>query len=142
MGDGNPGRTLPKVVVLDDNQSTLTLAKGRLETRGMDVTPILVDGSESLEKIADRIVCANPELVLSDLEMGSYSGLQVRDAMAQIDKDLPFVINSTTPQKVPDAARVITGKFGNLNAAYDKQDTGLFNDIAKFLNAKTPERSL
>lgn len=142
MGYGDLGSTLPKVVVLDDNQSALTLAKGMLEAKGMLVTTILVDGSQTLDQIADRIVCENPKLVLSDLEMGSYSGLQVRDAIEQINKDLPFVIHSTEPQKVPDAARLIKGDFGNLNAAYSKQDKSRFDDIAKFLNAKTPERSL
>lgn len=133
----------PKIVVLDDQGSALTLSKAILEKKGVSVATIQVDGSQSLDQLTAKILEQNPDLVLTDLEMGAVTGLDVRDALQRAKPELAVVIHSTTPDKVPNhSAIAASNAFGRLKTAYSKQDAQRFTDITAYLNPSVPERAI
>lgn len=68
----NQARSLPRVLVVDDNRDNIAIMRDFLSVRGYSVT-VAYDGNEALQKFAE----INPGIVLLDVMMPGKSGWEV-----------------------------------------------------------------
>jgi class 3 adenylate cyclase len=75
----------PRILLVDDNEANLDIAKMRLENHGYDVVTA-VDGEDALEKVRE----ARPDLLLLDIMMPKLDGIEVTRRL-KTDVSLPFM---------------------------------------------------
>jgi adenylate cyclase len=92
----------PRILVVDDNESNLDIAKTRLESQGYDVVTA-VDGETALNRVRD----AAPELILLDIMMPKLDGIEVT-RLLKSDRTLPFIPIILVTAKA-DAKDVVAG---------------------------------
>jgi CheY-like chemotaxis protein len=80
-----------KVLVIDDDEKALAVARRQLEAAGYDVIT-----SESALKLPVIVQREKPDLVLLDIEMPALSGEHVLDLTAMFDflRNIPIVLHS------------------------------------------------
>ena len=80
-----------KVLVIDDDEKALAVARRQLEAAGYDVIT-----SESALKLPIIVQREKPDLVLLDIEMPALSGEHVLDLTAMFDflRNIPIVLHS------------------------------------------------
>ena len=80
-----------KVLVIDDDEKALAVARRQLEAAGYDVIT-----SESALKLPVLVQREKPDLVLLDIEMPALSGEHVLDLTAMFDflRNIPIVLHS------------------------------------------------
>lgn len=84
-----------KIVLAEDNSTLSLLLKFRLEKEGFEIF-IAEDGKEAIELIENH----NPYLVLADIMMPFYSGLEVISHIRnKLKKDTPVIIFSSAGQE-------------------------------------------
>lgn len=85
----------PKIVLAEDNSTLSLLLKFRLENEGFKLF-IALDGKEAIELIESH----NPDLVLADIMMPFYSGLEVISHIRnKLKKDIPVILFSSAGQE-------------------------------------------
>lgn len=82
----------PRVLIIDDDQDTLTLIKHLFVNRGYDVAGAL-NGREALIRLAD----VNPSLVLLDIMMPDMDGWQTYENLRKIS-NIPVIAISAVGQ--------------------------------------------
>src|ERR1700719_3807867 len=92
----------PRILVVDDNEANLDIAKMRLESQGYEVVTA-VDGEAALER--GREVA--PDLLLLDIMMPKLDGIEVTRRLKS-DPTLPFVPIILVTAKA-DAKDVVAG---------------------------------
>jgi adenylate cyclase len=92
----------PRILVVDDNEANLDIAKMRLESQGFEVVTA-VDGEDALEKAR----AATPDLLLLDIMMPKLDGIEVTRRLKS-DPALPFVPIILVTAKA-DAKDVVAG---------------------------------
>ena len=75
----------PRILVVDDNEANLDIAKMRLESQGYEVVTA-VDGEDALE----RVRASRPDLLLLDIMMPKLDGIEVTKRL-KADASLPFI---------------------------------------------------
>jgi len=75
----------PRILVVDDNEANLDIAKMRLESQGYEVVTA-VDGEDALERVRE----SRPDLLLLDIMMPKLDGIEVTRRLKS-DASLPFV---------------------------------------------------
>jgi putative two-component system response regulator len=82
-------RRLPRVLVVDDNPSTMTLMEDLLSSRGYDVVAV-PDATQAEAEIVRRV----PDLILSDVVMPGKSGYELCREMKNdpVTRLVPFVL--------------------------------------------------
>ena len=85
----SPGATRPKLLVVDDEQMTLTVVKRVLNDAGFDVSTAQ-SGFECLDQFRDRPVAFS--LVLLDLTMPFMDGEETYARLKAIRADIPVVL--------------------------------------------------
>ncbi len=84
-----------KIVLAEDNSTLSLLLKFRLEKEGYDLL-MAVDGKEAIELIENH----TPDLVLTDIMMPFFSGLEVISHMRnKLDVDTPVIVFSSAGQE-------------------------------------------
>ena len=81
------GKKLKKVLVVDDEQSILTLLQYNLEQAGYDVITA-VDGEEALQ-LAEK---EEPHLIVLDLMLPKLDGIEVCKLIRQRKMDIPIIM--------------------------------------------------
>src|SRR5689334_24405958 len=75
----------PRILVVDDNEANLDIAKMRLESQGYEVVTA-VDGEDALSKVRARA----PDLLLLDIMMPKLDGIEVTRRL-KADASVPFM---------------------------------------------------
>jgi len=84
-----------KIVLAEDNSTLSLLLKFRLEKEGFELL-MAVDGKEAIELIENH----NPDLVLTDIMMPFFSGLEVISHMRnKLEVDTPVIVFSSAGQE-------------------------------------------
>ncbi|SDR28026.1 Adenylate and Guanylate cyclase catalytic domain-containing protein [Rhizobiales bacterium GAS191] len=92
----------PRILVVDDNEANLDIARTRLESQGYEVVAA-VDGEEALARVRDSA----PDLVLLDIMMPKLDGIEVTRRLKN-DASLPFIPIILVTAKA-DAKDVVAG---------------------------------
>jgi len=75
----------PRILVVDDNEANLDIAKMRLESQGYEVVTA-VDGEDALTRVRET----RPDLLLLDIMMPKLDGIEVTRRL-KADASLPFM---------------------------------------------------
>src|SRR6185312_4298792 len=88
---GSERMIAPKVLVVDDSWTDLTLIATPLRESGFDVIPA-VDGEEALEKVASE----HPQCVLLDIVLPKQNGFQVCRRLKSMEQSrhIPVILIS------------------------------------------------
>jgi len=92
----------PRILVVDDNEANLDIAKMRLESQGYEVVTA-VDGEDALARVRE----ARPDLLLLDIMMPKLDGIEVTRRL-KADASLPFIPIILVTAKA-DAKDVVAG---------------------------------
>ena len=106
----NRARTL----VVDDDPDLLRLMSIRMRSAGYDVSTV-----ESAEQALASMAAVRPDVVITDLRMDGMDGLQLFDAIHEINPTLPVIIltaHGTIPEAVDATKR---GVFSFLSKPFD-----------------------
>src|SRR5215469_5448487 len=92
----------PRILVVDDNEANVDIAKLRLESQGYEVVTA-IDGEEALTKTRELA----PDLILLDIMMPKLDGIEVTRRLKG-DATLPFTPIILVTAKA-DAKDVVAG---------------------------------
>ncbi len=92
----------PRILVVDDNEANLDIAKTRLESQGYEVMTA-IDGEDALAKARE----SQPDLLLLDIMMPKLDGIEVTRRL-KADASLPFIPIILVTAKA-DAKDVVAG---------------------------------
>jgi adenylate cyclase len=92
----------PRILVVDDNEANLDIARMRLESQGYEVVTAL-DGEEALARVRETA----PDLLLLDIMMPKLDGIEVTRRLKG-DPSLPFIPIILVTAKA-DAKDVVAG---------------------------------
>lgn len=118
------------ILVVDDEKSQREILEMILSGEGYDVTTAS-SGEAALKFVADR----HFDLVLTDLQMGGMSGLELLKELTDFDKSIIVILLTAhgTVDSAVDALRL--GAFDYLQKPYDREK--LLDTIARALNKLT-----
>jgi CheY-like chemotaxis protein len=80
---------MPKVLVVDDDESLRMLYSKELTEEGYEVQTV-PSGQDALESIKQ----SRPDAVILDIKMEGMDGLSVLDRIMEHDKTIPVVLNT------------------------------------------------
>ena len=80
---------MPKVLVVDDDESLRMLYFKELSEEGYDVLTVQ-SGKEAIDSIKE----SRPDAVILDIKMEGMDGLSVLDLIMEHDKTIPVVLNT------------------------------------------------
>jgi two-component system response regulator HydG len=101
----------PRVLVIDDNEALIDTITRYLGDHGFQVEAT-VSGAEA----ADKFEAMGADVVLTDLRMKDFDGLDVLDAIHRLDAQAPVVLMTA---------------FGNVESAVDAIQRGAYHYITK-----------
>ncbi len=105
-----------RILVVDDDGDLLRLMSYRLKAAGFNI-----DCAESGEQALGIISAAQPDLVITDLQMGGISGMELFDAIHDNYPGLPVII-LTAHGTIPDAVNATrNGVASFLTKPFDSQ---------------------
>jgi two-component system response regulator GlrR len=105
-----------RILVVDDDGDLLRLMSFRLKAAGYRI-----DCAESGEQALGRLSAAPPDLVITDLQMGGMSGLDLFDTIHENHPGLPVII-LTAHGTIPDAVNATrNGVASFLTKPFDGQ---------------------
>lgn len=106
----------PKILIVDDDQFTLTLVSSILERNGYDVIQAK-DGEDAL----NIMVLAEPDMALLDINLPGISGLELAQRLRS-DSELPFMFLSGVCDESAVKRAVEYGASGYLVKPVDVQN--------------------
>ena len=86
-----PQATTPVLITIDDEESVRSSVAAYFEDCGFTV----IQASDGRDGIG-KILALNPDVVITDLRMPLVDGLQVVDAVRQLDDNMPIIVLSGT----------------------------------------------
>ena len=115
-----------KVLVVDDDEDTAAVLQQRLEILGYD-SILAHDGEEALESVQQE----SPDVVLLDLELPKYSGIDVLRLLRDREKE-PHLHKGITPgyQLVQPFVIVMTA-YGSIDDAVEAMKCGAYDFLTK-----------
>ena len=120
---------MPKILVADDQEHVRLLYSEELKEAGYDVTT-----AESGYKLFERIEEEKPDLVILDIKMVDYNGLDILQDVQDHFYDLPVIL-STAYDSFKDDRTSIAADF-RVVKSFDL--TELKNKVAMALKMKLP----
>ena len=90
------GKDRKKILIVDDNETILHVLKGFFVRKGFQVLAAR-DGFGAMESLKME----NPSIVLTDLKMPSFSGMDLIQYMRQNTKETPVVVMTAYPYLYP-----------------------------------------
>src|SRR5690349_4534668 len=103
--------TKPRILIVDDEPALLKLLAMRLNLEGFDVTT-----AESGERALAQLAVAQPQIVVSDLQMGGMDGMALFATIQRQHPSLPVIILTA---------------HGSIPAAVAATKRGVFNYLTK-----------
>ena len=106
-----------KTLVVDDDPDLLRLMSIRMRSAGYDVSTV-----ESAEQALASMAAVRPDVVITDLRMDGMDGMQLFDAIHEINPTLPVIIltaHGTIPEAVDATKR---GVFSFLSKPFDGKE--------------------
>lgn len=106
-----------KTLVVDDDPDLLRLMSIRIRSAGYEVSAV-----ESAEQALARMSIVRPDVVITDLRMDGMDGLELFDAIHEINPSLPVIIltaHGTIPEAVDATKR---GVFSFLSKPFDGKE--------------------
>jgi two-component system response regulator GlrR len=106
-----------KTLVVDDDPDLLRLMSIRMRSAGYDVSAV-----ESAEQALANMAAVRPDVVITDLRMDGMDGLQLFDAIHEINPTMPVIIltaHGTIPEAVDATQR---GVFSFLSKPFDGKE--------------------
>lgn len=104
------------IMVVDDDRDILTLLSMRLEASGYQVVAV-----DSGEKAVVQYALRKPAVVITDMQMGGMSGIELFQALHKINSSLPVII-LTAHGTIPDAVEATRqGVFSFLTKPFDSK---------------------
>src|SRR5512138_1427222 len=111
-GAAKPGASgRPQILIVDDEPALLKLLAMRLKLEGFDVTT-----AESGERALAQLAVSQPQLVVSDLQMGGMDGMALFATIQRQHPSLPVIILTA---------------HGSIPAAVAATKRGVFNYLTK-----------
>nr|WP_315426176.1 sigma 54-interacting transcriptional regulator [uncultured Albidiferax sp.] len=111
------GKSLTKILVVDDDADMLRLLSLRLGAAGYGVTAV-----DSAEAALTRLEVLRPQLVLSDVRLPGMDGLALFDAVQARLPGLPVIL-LTAHGSIPDAVdATLRGVFSYLTKPFDGKE--------------------
>ncbi|MGQ9370575.1 response regulator [Azospirillum sp. A39] len=92
---------MARIIVIDDDPPTLSLARALLERMGHTVDAV-ASGAEGIARFLER----GADLVLTDLFMPDQDGLETLRRLKSLAPGLPVVCMSAGPSRVADTGQV------------------------------------
>ncbi|MDI7259002.1 MAG: response regulator [Thermodesulfobacteriota bacterium] len=86
-----------KILIVDDDETILYILKRFFVGRGFQVW-VAKDGFEAME----RLKAEKPALVLTDIKMPSFSGIDLIKFIRQNMKDVPIIVMTAFPHLYPE----------------------------------------
>ena len=83
---------MEKILILDDDDAIRTLYAEELKDEGYEVIP-LGDASNLLKLIEQT----RPDLILLDIKLGEYNGLDMLQDMRSFDYNMPIILCTSYP---------------------------------------------
>ena len=80
---------MPKIMIVDDEASIRMLYREEFEDENYDVTE-----AEDGDGLVDRIGQEKPDVIVLDIKMAAYDGLDLLQEIRQQFHDLPVIISS------------------------------------------------
>ena len=116
-----------KVLVVDDDADTLALLQQRLEMLGYD-SILAQDGEHALERIRHE----SPDVVLLDLELPKFSGIEVLRLLSDRG-GRPMESKSTVPQgyQLVRPFVVVMTAYGSVDDAVEAMKCGAYDFLTK-----------
>ncbi len=107
----------PRVLVIDDETSILHTLQILLRGEGFDVT-VRTSGREALERWGDD----RPDVVLSDIRMPGFSGMDVLAAVRDRDPEVPVILMTAQASLQSAIEAVNRGAFYYLQKPFSNDD--------------------
>ena len=106
-----------RTLVVDDDPDLLRLMSIRMRSAGYDVSAV-----ESAEQALSRLSVVRPDIVITDLRMDGMDGLDLFDAIHEINPSMPVII-LTAHGTIPDAVDATRrGVFSFLSKPFDGKE--------------------
>jgi CheY-like chemotaxis protein len=121
---------MPKIMVVDDEMSIRMLYREEFEDEGYEVTE-----AQDGHRLVERITQESPDVVILDIKMADYNGLDLLQEIRKSFHDLPVIISS--------AYGIFKGDYKTMAADYyvvkSSDLTELKSKVQKALEGKVPE---
>lgn len=105
---------MERILVVDDDQSILTLMKMRLEVEGYEVTASM-SPEEALEKARETVF----DLALLDYRLGGKSGVALMEDLLGINPEMPIIILTAYGSIEGAVEAMKRGAYGYLTKPFD-----------------------
>ncbi len=124
-GEGNAVKA--KVLIVDDDADTMTLLQNRLEMQGYESSSAK-DGEQALKKIQQE----SPDVVLLDLELPKFSGIEVLRRLGELAHSpmAAMCVPSSGYQLVQPFVIVMTA-YGSVDHAVEAMKCGAYDFVTK-----------
>ena len=125
------GTVMTKILVVDDEASIRMLYRDEFEDEGYEVVE-----AEDGHKLTDRIKQDKPDVIVLDIKMAAYDGLDLLQEIRQQFQDVPVIISS--------AYGAYKGDYKTLAADYyvvkSSDLSELKQKVKKALEGKVPKK--
>ena len=108
---------MPRILIVDDENSILDTLRILLRGEGFDVATAST-GREALEILPDH----EPDVVVSDIRMPGFSGLDLLAAIREIDADLPVILMTAQASLQSAVQAVNQGAFYYLQKPFGNDE--------------------
>ena len=108
---------MPRILIVDDENSILDTLRILLRSEGFDVATAST-GREALEILPDH----EPDVVVSDIRMPGFSGLDLLAAIREIDADLPVILMTAQASLQSAVQAVNQGAFYYLQKPFGNDE--------------------
>jgi DNA-binding NtrC family response regulator len=119
-----PTRRAPRVLLAEDDAAMRELLARSLRRAGFDVVEAR-SGYETLEWLAHGIIHEPPlwfDLVISDVRMPGYDGLNILASLRQVPVHVPVILITAFGTREAHAAAIKLGAFAMLDKPFDVDD--------------------
>jgi DNA-binding NtrC family response regulator len=119
-----PARRAPRVLLAEDDAAMRELLARALRRAGFDVVEAR-SGYETLEWLAHGIIHEPPlwfDLVISDVRMPGYDGLNILASLRQVPVHVPVILITAFGTREVHAAAIKLGAFAMLDKPFDVDD--------------------
>jgi DNA-binding NtrC family response regulator len=118
-----PASSCPRILLAEDDTAMRWLLAQKLRRAGFAVEEVR-SGHEALDRLARALLgeCAAFDLILSDLRMPGYSGLDLLASLRHLDSRLPVILITAFGTQAIHEAALRLGACSMLDKPFDLDD--------------------